>query len=114
MDNEHKVLMDIRDQAASIGQQVVGITLIKDKEAKNNDGLSLKQQQVLDELERESSDFDQEKKSLEKKKQELQKELLANQKDIDEKKFKNRKVECQIKQHQAKITSMDSYLHSLV
>ena len=113
-ENDHKVVMDLRDQQATLEQQIADIKRLADSQNDTHDKLSTKQQQVLDELEKESQELDDEKKALEKKKADLQKENLTNQKENEEKKFKNKKMECSIKQFEVKTSSMDTYLKNLV
>ena len=113
-DNDLTVLADVKTQNQELQQD------IKDAESETarqnfiHQGLSAKQQQVLDNLENSSQLLEQEKATLEKQKMELQGSLQSVKKDNQDKQSKNRRLDCSIRQFNAKIESMEEYLDRLV
>ena len=113
-ENDLVVLADVKVQNQELQQDIKEIEEEQTRQNFIHQGLSAKQQQVLDNLENQSQLLEQEKATLEKQKMELQGSLQGVKKDNQDKQSKNRRLDCSIRQFNVKIESMEEYLDRLV
>lgn len=87
---------------------------VQSKQTFIHEGLTTKQQQVLDDLEKQCQDLEDERTSLQVEKEDIQNAVRQAKKENDEKINKNRMKDSQIRQLNVKISATDKYLEQLV
>lgn len=80
-ENDKKITADIKEQCKALESNLNEIESMQTKQSFIHEGLSTKQQVVLDELEKQSEALEKERETLQREKEELQVKVRTAQKE---------------------------------
>lgn len=113
-ENDKKITADIKEQCKALESNLNEIESMQTKQSFIHEGLSTKQQVVLDELEKQSEALEKERETLQREKEELQVKVRTAQKENQDRENKSEKLDSEVAQLQIRIDTMEDNLDKLV
>ena len=113
-ENEKRVSTDLKEQIKDKETELSEIDGIQTKQSQIYEGLTQKQQVVLDDLEKQTLELEKERTTLLSEREQLHVKVRQAKQENLEKENKNRLLEGQIKQLTVKIEAMEDNLDALV